>query len=233
MLFLIKILNLIHDMKTLRKWVIILYILPLLTAAAADGELVYAEGEIFVNQEGLEREAEIGMTVHTGDIVRTGIDSLAIIHSDNDIEIKLRENTTLEFQSVGNGVSVKLSDGGVFSKIAGKLGRDYSVTTQYAVAGVRGTEFFVAVGRKIDDSPDIWLCVNEGSVAVFIPDAGDTVVVEEGLGINIIGGIKLTQPRRYPWTQKLNWNMNPQAGGVVDKTDLEEAYSDLLDQDYD
>lgn len=51
--------------------------------------------------------------------------------------------------------------------------------------------------------------------------------------INIVGGINLSSAQRYPWTRKLNWNMDPTAGEVIDRTDLEQAYSDLLDQDYD
>ena len=96
---------------------------------------------------------------------------------------------------------------------------------------MRGTEFFVAYGRTIDAQPDIWLCVNEGSVEVAV--AGDTVVVEQGKGINIVGGAKITKPRRYPWTRGLNWNTDSGAGAVRDTTSLEQAYSDLLDQDYD
>ena len=32
---------------------------------------------------------------------------------------------------------------------------------------------------------------------------------------------------------ELNWNLDPGSGQVEDRTDLEQAYSDLLDQDYD
>ena len=91
----------------------------------------------------------------------------------------------------------------------------------------------MAFGRTIDDNPDIWLCVNEGTVEVAIVESDESVLVEEGEGINIVGGNRLTKPRFYPWTQKLNWNSDPRAGEVSDRTDLDQAYSDLLDQDYD
>ena len=68
---------------------------------------------------------------------------------------------------------------------------------------------------------------------VAILETRDTLIVEQGKGINIVGGTDLTSPQRYPWTRKLNWNMDPGAGVVEDRTDLEQAYSDLLDQDYD
>jgi hypothetical protein len=98
---------------------------------------------------------------------------------------------------------------------------------------VRGTEFFVAYGKTIDAKPDVWLCVNSGAVEVTIPDTGQTVVVKQGLGINIVGGAHITSPKPYPWTRKLNWNIDPRSGKVDDYTSLDQAYSDLLNQDYD
>jgi hypothetical protein len=97
---------------------------------------------------------------------------------------------------------------------------------------VRGTEFFVAYGRTVDAQPDVWLCVTEGTVEVALNASNQSVRVEAGKGINIVGGTKLTVPRSYPWTRKLNWNMDPTKGRVADTTDLDQAYSDLLNQDY-
>jgi hypothetical protein len=69
-------------------------------------------------------------------------------------------------------------------------------------------------------------------VEVSIPQTAQTVIVRQGEGINIVGGLKLTRPRRYAWTRRLNWNTDPDKGEVVDRTNLDQAYSDLLDQDY-
>ena len=91
----------------------------------------------------------------------------------------------------------------------------------------------MAFGRTIDAKPDVWLCVNEGAVEVAIPRTGQTVVVPKGLGINIIGGLRINTPRPYAWTRKLNWNIDPSSGAVDDHTNLDQAYSDLLNQDYD
>ena len=74
--------------------------------------------------------------------------------------------------------------------------------------------------------------MNEGSVRIDVEETGDSTTVRAGLGVNIVGGTRLTKARRYPWTRKLNWNVDPATGEVVDNTDLEQAYSDLLDQDY-
>jgi hypothetical protein len=153
--------------------------------------------------------------------------------------VKLRENTRLLIESVSENAAVTLNSGGVFARVArqaadvGRVLSGFEVRTPSVVAGVRGTEFFVAYGRTIEEEPDLWLCVNEGQVAVSIPETGEETLVAEGEGINILGGTRATDPRFYPWTRDLNWNMDPTEGDVADDTDLDAAYADLLDQDYD
>ena len=217
-----------------RRYVLILAIILVgLRAAALEGEIVYTDGDVLVTQGSSEADAFIGMEVGEGDTVETLEDSLAVIRLAEGTEIKMRESTVLSLDSLGEQVSINLTQGGVFSRVYRQAVDRYDVRTHSAVAGVRGTEFFVAYGRTIDDQPDIWLCVNEGSVEVAITETNEKVIVEEGLGINIVGGVKLTQPKFYPWTQDLNWNTDPGVGDVKDTTNLEQAYSDLLDHDYD
>jgi hypothetical protein len=200
---------------------------------AAGGDIVYTYGRVLVHRNPEVVPAEIGMPVGEGDVIETAGDGVAVISLVDGAEIKLRENTTLSLDSLGRNVSVRLSSGSVFSRVNRQLISGFSVKTETAVMGVRGTEFFVAYGRQIDRHRDVWVCVNTGSVEVAILQTRDTLIVEEGKGINILGGTNLTSPQRYPWTRKLNWNMDPAAGAVEDRTDLEQAYSDLLDQDYD
>jgi ferric-dicitrate binding protein FerR (iron transport regulator) len=217
----------------------VLALLALLAAAprlrAAEGRVVYALGTVAVHRAGQTLEAEPGLEVGRGDVLETGRDGTAILELAGSVELKLRENTRLSLDSLGSsgeGIAVSLARGGLFSRVTGRLAGRYSVRTEAAVAGVRGTEFFVAYGRRIDKLADVWLCVNEGSVEVSVPQTDQTVTVEKGEGINIVGGTKLTAPRRYGWTRRLNWNTDPGQGEVMDKTNLDQAYSDLLDQDY-
>jgi ferric-dicitrate binding protein FerR (iron transport regulator) len=201
--------------------------------SALDGQVVYTEGTVTVTSGGQAVDAEPGMKVSAGDTLSTAAESLAVIDLSNGTVLKLREKTVLAVDSIGEAASVSLKTGGVFTHILKKLTGTFSVRTDSAVAGVRGTEFFVAYGRTIDARPDVWLCVSSGTVDVALPASGQSVQVEAGKGINIVGGVKLTVPRRYPWTRRLNWNMDPAQGKVVDRTDLDQAYSDLLNQDYD
>ena len=203
---------------------------PLLASGA---EIMYALGDVQVSRAGAVEEGFIGYVLDRGDVVTTGPDGTAVIALDDGTELKLRESTSLALDSLELDIAVSLNTGGLFSRVTRKVTGSFRVQTQSAVAGVRGTEFFVAFGRTIDAQPDVWLCVNEGSVDVTIPQTGQNVVVNEGEGISIVGGLKLTKPRFYPWTQRLNWNFDPAGGDVKDTTSLDQAYNDLLDQDYD
>ena len=199
---------------------------------ALSGQVVYTEGDVSIRNGAQAHDAVVGEALNPGDVIATGAEALAVIDLSNSTTLKLRPKTTLAIDSIGDSTTVVLNAGGVFTHVLKKLTGRFSVRTQTAVAGVRGTEFFIAYGRTVDALPDVWLCVNSGAVDVSLPQAGQSVVVKEGFGINIVAGTKLTTPRNYPWTRRLNWNMDAASGKVADTTDLDEAYSDLLNQDY-
>ena len=199
----------------------------------AEGFISYTEGQVTVRRSGSELNGEIGLNLREGDRVMTDSDSLAVLELTDRGTLKLREDSELVLGSLEDEVSVSLARGGLFSRIRQLTGRGYHVETPNVVAAVRGTEFFVAYGRTIDDAPDLWLCVNEGAVEVALEDSGETVTVNEGEGINILSGNRLTDPKFFPWTQELNWNSDPAAGEVRDSTDLDGAYADLRNFDYD
>ena len=95
--------------------------------------------------------------------------------------------------------------------------------------GVRGTEFFASYGS----GKDIWMCVNEGIVSVKSKSENKQTLVNAGEGVVIKKGSGTSKPKPLAWTKKLNWNMDPKVGEVVNKVSIEAAYSDLLDEDYD
>jgi ferric-dicitrate binding protein FerR (iron transport regulator) len=200
---------------------------------ALEGQLSYYSGTVSVQRGGKILIAEIDMPIYEGDIIKTSADTTAIISIKDGVDIKLRENTTLDMEDLSENMEVNLISGSIFSRIVKKFLNTYSVGAGTVLAGVRGTEFFIAYGKTIDKTPDVWLCVNDGSVEISVEGAGEKALVKEGEGINIIGGIRITDPKKYRWTKKLNWNTDPDTGSVIDNTDLNKAYSDLLDQDYD
>lgn len=214
------------------RWLpVLLLFVPL--SLHGQGRISYVLGEVDLLRGGRAMLADIGQELSAGDRVRTGSDGTAIIELRNGTQLKLRENTLLDLDQLEGGVEVELQQGSLFSRVERVVGRGYRVRTGPVVAGVRGTEFFVAYGRTVDEAPDVWLCVNDGAVEVAVEGSDESVVVNEGEGINVLASERITEPRFYPWTEGLNWNMSPEAGEVRDATDLDQAYSDLLDQDYD
>jgi hypothetical protein len=237
-------------MKTVRYYVHAIIDKPLLAITgllflispsllADQGLIEYFEGEVSIVRGNEDFFADFGEPLVAGDLVITGAGSIAVIRINDRVQVKLREDTHLWIESVTGNPAVTLTSGGVFARVAksletiGRRAAGFEVKTPTVVAGVRGTEFFVAYGRTVEEEPDLWLCVNEGLVEVLVPSTGEAVNVEEGEGINILAGIRATEPRFFPWTQKLNWNFDPGVGKIEDKTDLDAAYADLLDQDYD
>lgn len=211
---------------------LLLLILPAVVSAAP-AEIDYVEGQVTVERASMALDATIGMALKTGDAVVTGSNGVAIIALSPQTTLKTRENTRIVLDSLGPKTSVGLTKGGLFSRIIGHLAGSYDVTTPTATAGVRGTEFFIAFGRTIEKRPDVWLCVNRGTVNVSVAQTGRSVAVPAGKGIDILAGTKITHPRAYAWTKQLNWNMDPASAPVRDRTNLDQAYSDLLNQDYD
>jgi hypothetical protein len=202
-------------------------------ALSAQSFIAYMEGDATITRGGSRLEGEIGLSLLKGDRIETGSDSLAVLELEDRGTLKLREDTSIVLSDLGDQMSISLSAGGLFSRIRRLAGREYGVRTPNVSAAVRGTEFFVAYGQAIEDEPDVWLCVNEGSVEVALDDTGDSVLVKEGEGINILSGNRITDPKFYPWTENLNWNTDPGSGNVKDVTDLSGAYTDLRAFDYD
>jgi len=204
-------------------------------AHAQDATVEYVEGAVWIESAGERTVADFGSPLGAGDLVVTGADGVAVVAVGEGALIKLRESSVVLIDAAVGPGSVELRRGGVFARAARSVSnrRSFQVTTPTMVAGVRGTEFFVAYGRTVEELPDVWLCVNEGSVEVTVAQAGSSTIVSAGEGVNILSGTRTTDPRFYPWTTDLNWNFDPEQGEVRDATDLDAAYRDLLDQDYD
>ena len=215
---------------------LILFLLMVLTiqmAPAAEGNSIsYLEGEVMILQSGEELEGDFGLELFDGDRIITGDDGLVIIELGSSGVLKMKENSSLVLENTGSRTELSLKRGSLFSRVNKLAGNSFTLRTETVVAGVRGTEFFMAYGRSFREGEDIWLCVNEGTVEVGVSGTDDAVLVREGEGISILGGRKLTDPRYYRWTDDLNWNSDPLEGSVEDNTSLDGVYTDLLDQDY-
>lgn len=202
--------------------------------------LIYFEGRVDVlGRESGQRKAVKGMKIEEGEAVRTLADAVAVVLLPDGSRLKLREQTLLRLSRFTKGESgrttrLDLISGSVFTKVA-KLGVSDQFTLQAAtaVAGVRGTEFFTAHAPKgPSGGEDVWLCVNEGEVAVKGAE-GPEARVKAGEGIQVKGGKEVTPPKPYPWTKNLNWNMEDSKGKLKDKTRLDRLYADPAGVPYD
>jgi len=196
--------------------------------------VVHFEGEVEWTRNGSLLDIDIGYPIQRGDKFATKEKSTVILQLSRGVEIKLRENTIWTWSQGSGPLSSRVDLGGAFVRVVGQLAGkpDVRLSAGSVVAGVRGTQFFMAYGAEIGDDPDVWMCVQEGLVNISSDESVDGVNVRAGEGVNILEGSRITRPRPYAWTEDLNWNMDPAAGTVKDETDLKAAYPDLLQWDY-
>jgi len=202
----------------------LLFFLGLFSLPALENRIAYLEGDVSVIREDEILESDFGFILRDGDRIATGADSMAIIELKGNRTLKMKEETLLNLDRVSENTSLTLERGGLFSKVEKLTTGSFTVRAESVVAGIRGTEFFLSYGKTTGAAPDIWLCVNEGTVRVDLPEAGESVLVSEGEGITIPGGSRLTRPKPYSWTKDLNWNTDPGTGPVRDNTDPESFY---------
>lgn len=162
--------------------------------AAAIGEFTAVEGRVDVLRPGQKRASPVspGSPVAEGDIVRTKLLSFAEITFKDGTVLKLTESTRLEIKEYllsGNkrqNGALKLLRGKVRATVSRGLGRvipviysgpsTFRIETPTAVAGVKGTDFFVFY--------------NMGSTGVFVLEgAVDTRGHDEtGKVVRVRGG---------------------------------------------
>jgi hypothetical protein len=194
-------------------------------AEGAQGKIAYSKGLVTVDA----KPVALGQVVNEGQAVKTGEASIALVRLDDGSMLKLNANSELILDPGG----VRLQSGGVFSEVQKKKTTHFYVRTKSVTMGVRGTRFFTAYGKEGKNGPDVWMCVEDGQVAVETPGNTKSVVVNPGEGIFVPSGKDVTPPKPYGWTKGLNWNMDPAKGDIVDHTSLKSQYHDLTDQNYD
>lgn len=214
-------------------FLLLLVVIPFNHALAANevGKAMIVKGDVKFVSKGNEKPLLKGQSLLDGDRVVTQASSLALIRLKDGSHLKLGSDSEVVIQPP-RSKGVRLEKGSLFAKVRKSMEKkqqqQFKVRTKSAVAGVRGTEFFTSYGTKEDD---VWLCVNEGSVEVT-SKGFQPVLVRQGEGISVTAK-GVSQPKPLPWTKKLNWNMNPESKDLENKVDIESAYTDLLDQDYD
>lgn len=139
--------------------------------------------EARIDREGAEIAVKPGEFVFVKDVLITGAKSNIDLQLSEDRVIKIREKSRMEISEMlatiqgATNDSLNLVSGGIYSKV-GKMseGSSFSVRTPTAVAGVRGTEFYV----ESDEQGQSSVFVTGGKVEVESAVTGQKSVVEEG-----------------------------------------------------
>ena len=145
----------------------------------------------------------VGMAINANDRIRTGADSMAVL-SINEIGIILigprteyyLGHTTSDFKTL-------LKHGYLWISAKLSPGRNMSVATDSAIAGVRGTKFSV-----IQDAQGTEVCTCKGSVEMSLKD-GKPMMVSSGMygTVSASGGMG-TPEKGIPHLDKI-WNERP------------------------
>ena len=203
------------------------------SAWANSAKISYLSGNAEVGMPSHFQKANVGMPVEAGETIKTESGALVILTFMDGSQMKLNPESTLVIGAAAENSEVTLLAGGVFAKIQKQKSGHFSLRTKSASMGVRGTRFFTAYGKAGKKGDDVWMCVDEGTVAVETPGEKNPVIVEKGFGVFVPAGKKATEPKPYEWTKGLNWNMDAAKGEVADHTSMESGYKNLLNQNYD
>jgi ferric-dicitrate binding protein FerR (iron transport regulator) len=219
------------------KNIIILFTLLLSPLTLAKGRVLFFKGDVFHNGKKMTSKIE----VKKNDTITTGARSLAVLKLDDGSNIKINEKSSLSIGKASSTQSlINVQKGSAFFRVlkknfinqkAKKKKHKFVVKYKTVAMGVRGTEFFVSDGKE--NSSDIWMCVNEGKVVVKSNSEKESTLVKAGEGIVVKNGKKTSSPKPLKWTRNLNWKMDNQKGDLTNKVSIEEAYTDLLEHDYD
>lgn len=127
-------------------------------------------GSVYVKKSGGEKKISAfkGMRLVKGDTIITGKKSSATLDIDKDKEVIIGDNTQLSITELSKEIaknssksSFTLQAGKVWSNVKKKLDKDskYQIKTSTAIAGVRGTKFYVS-----QENGETSIIVLEGSV---------------------------------------------------------------------
>ena len=187
-----------------------------LTYAEAIGKITAVEGNVDIMKPGQERVIPVRLLepVSEGDIVRTKRSGKAEITFDDESIIRLAPNSRLQITEYLMEGSKRKS--GVMNLFRGKIravvsksrkiigiafgeGERFEVRTPTAVAGVKGTDFFVTYALGITG-----VMVADGKIDVFNPAIpGQVVLVTTGNATTIAENQPPQTPRPVPDVEKI------------------------------
>ncbi len=167
--------------------------------AAQWAKIAYMMGDVKVVKAGVEQPARVGMLLESGDRVKTGPESKAMLRLSTGTKIKLAASSELVVDELFGDSSVfTASVGKVLFKVAKHKDRVFKVKTNAFVAGVRGTQFAVFV-----DDGGAELVVLDGAVAVNDMASGKKIILRRNQFIRGRAGAGVGSPRALPPARRI------------------------------
>ena len=204
---------------------------PLSTCFAST--LFYARGEVKIDG----KSASKGDPVSVGQVITTGVGALAIVDMEGGSKLKVEPQSKVKLKILNDekkGSLVDLIAGNIIAKVRKlKVGKDrFQINAKKASFAVRGTLFFVGIDQT-KKQDDIWMCVEEGEVAVRGESDKETTGVRAGEGVVVSKSLKTSKPTFFPWTKKINWEVNETKDIKDNDGVIEKAYANPLRRNYD
>jgi hypothetical protein len=149
-----------------------------------------------------------GVKLYAGDLLETLRESKARLTYSDGTVMKIKARTLIEVQPL----SLKVFKGKTWYKFT-KRGTEFRIETPTLVAGIRGTEFEVAVSSRKKSS----VSVTEGAVAVRSRKSGKGMVLRQGFATHCEPGKELVPAYKFNVKRKdAEWKVN--FSGSLEKT---------------
>ncbi|HOF13023.1 MAG TPA: FecR family protein [Spirochaetota bacterium] len=175
-------------------------------------QVSFVVGEAFVERNGKQLTATVGMNVDTGDTIITKKASIVELLFLDGSAVKIFENAKVKIARVQEKEeNISVVNGVVKAKIA-KLQKNESkkIYTPTTVCAIRGTEFFVAVS----DSSNSRINMEEGSLELINPYGALTIQGDEQANAEIAKKAEadenLKNPEAWKNTEDKNFTIEPQ-----------------------
>jgi hypothetical protein len=175
-------------------------------------QVSFVVGEAFVERNGKQLTATVGMNVDTGDTIITKKASIVELLFLDGSAVKIFENAKVKIARVQEKEeNISVVNGVVKAKIA-KLQKAESkkIYTPTTVCAIRGTEFFVAVS----DSSNSRINMEEGSLELINPYGALTIQGDEQANAEIAKKAEadenLKNPEAWKNTEDKKFTIEPQ-----------------------
>lgn len=160
-----------------------------------DAKLEIISGQVKLTRVGSAKTDVITNSVelYAGDLLETLRGSKATLVYDDGTIMRIKERTLIEVQPL----SLKVFKGKTWYKFT-KRGSEFKIETPTLVAGIRGTEFEVAVGSRKRTS----LSVTEGAVAVRSRKTRRGLLIRSGFATHCDPESDLAKPYKFNVARK-------------------------------